>query len=78
MSTISGFSSAVTGINRGMDGIRRNSQTIATQGASGSVSDKAVTKALVDLKSNSLQVEASAKVLSTQNEILGSLLDELA
>jgi len=78
MSTISGFSSAVTGINRGMDGIRRNSQTIATQGASGSVSDEAVTGALVDLKTNSLQVEASAKVLSTQNEILGTLLDELA
>ncbi len=78
MSTISGFSSAVTGINRGMDGIRRNAQAIASQGASGSVSDKAVTGALVGLRSNSLQVEASAKVLSAQNDILGTLLDELA
>ena len=78
MSTISGFSSAVTGINRGMDAMRKNSHTIASQGASGSVSDKAVTEALVDLKSNSLQVQASAKVLSAHNDILGTLLDELA
>ena len=78
MSTISGFSSAVTGINRGMDGMRRNAQAIASQGTSEPVSVKAVTESLVDLKSNSLQVEASAKVLSTQNEILGTLLDEMA
>ncbi len=78
MSTISGFSTAVTGINRGMDAMRKNAHAIASQGASGPVTDKAVTEALVDLKANSMQVQASAKVLSAHNDILGTLLDELA
>jgi len=78
MSTISGFHSAVSGINRGVDALRRDAQVIATKETSGFISDKDVTKALVDLKSSSRQVEASVKVLSVQNEILGSLLDEMA
>lgn len=78
MTTISGFHSAVSGIHRGIDAVRRDSQVIATKETSGFVSDKNVTKAMVDLKSSSRQVEASVKVLSVQNEILGSLLDEMA
>ena len=78
MTTISGFHSAVSGIHRGMDAVRRDAQVIATKEISGSVSDKEVTKALVDLKSSSLQVEASVKALSVQNDVLGSLLDEMA
>jgi hypothetical protein len=61
-----------------MDAVRRDAQVIATKEISGSVSDKEVTKALVDLKSSSLQVEASVKALSVQNKVLGSLLDEMA
>jgi hypothetical protein len=61
-----------------MDAVRRDAQVIATKEISGSVLDKEVTKALVDLKSSSLQVEASVKALSVQNDVLGSLLDEMA
>ena len=78
MTTISGFHTAVSGINRGIDAVRRDAQVIATKETSDFVANKDVTKAMVDLKSSSRQVEASVKVLSVQNDILGSLLDELA
>jgi hypothetical protein len=61
-----------------MVAIRRDAQVIATKETSGPVLDKEVTRALIDLKSSSLQVEASVKALSVQNDVLGSLLDEMA
>ena len=58
--------------------MRRDAQVIATKETSGFVADNEVTKAIVDLKSSSRQVEASVKVLTVQNDVLGSLLDEMA
>ena len=58
--------------------MRRDAQVIATKETSGFAVDKEVTKAVVDLKSSSRQVEASVKVLTVQNDVLGSLLDEMA
>ena len=78
MSAISGFQSALTGIHRGMNALRQDAHVIASQGATNSPTDQDVTKAIVDLNISSHQVEASSKVIKAQDEMLGTLLDELA
>jgi len=78
INSISGFQSALSGINRGMNALRQDAQVIASQGTIDAPSNQKVTEAIVDLKSNSRQVEASAKVIKAQDEMLGALLDEMA
>lgn len=84
MNAVSGFQSALTGISRGMNALRDDAQVIATIGVTNSEGniksplDQDVTKAIVDLNVSSRQVEASAKVLKTQDEMVGVLLDKLA
>jgi len=78
MNSVTGFQSALAGIHRGMNALRNDAQVIATQGSSNSLADKDVTKAIVDLQPSKQQVEASAKVISAQDEMLGTLLDEMA
>jgi len=88
MNVISGFQSALSGIHKGMNALAKDAQVIASQGATEATSDsplnaaspleKDVTSAIVDLKSSTHQVEASAKVIKAQDEMLGSLLDEMA
>jgi len=82
MSEISAMHSGMAGIQTGMNGVRQNAHTIATH-TLGTKSDntsgyKEVTEAVVDMKVNQQQVEASAKLIKTQDEMLGTLLDELA
>jgi len=78
MNTISGFQSGLNGMYRGMNALRDNAHVIASQGTTTAAAEKDVNEAIVGLNANSHQVEASAKVIKTQDELLGSLLDEMA
>lgn len=62
----------IAGINNGLDGLRRHATAIA-RAADGDATD--TPRALVDLRADQRQVEASVKVVKAADEMLGSLLD---
>ena len=67
--------SGIAGIQRGIQGVRENAQTIASAAVQkGDVGAADLAAPLVDLKVNLHQVQASAKVVETVDEILASLL----
>jgi len=68
--------SAVTGIQRGLQQATNAASNIATANRDISLPDLA--DFIVDLKLGQKQVEASAKVLQTDDQLRGSLLDILA
>ena len=78
MSGISALSSAVTGIQRGIDNLNRDANTIARTAITDSVASPEVLDAMVGLQEAKLQVQASAKVVETADETIGSLLDVMA
>lgn len=75
MEVTSAFASAVSGIQRGMQGLDRNADEIAraSTGEGGNIVEP-----LLESRMNQLQVEASAKMVKTIDDTLGSLLDEMA
>ena len=74
MTDISATSSAVQGIQRGLQGLNKNAAEIASaKRMDGDGADD--TQPMVEMMENRQQVEASAKVLKTVDETLGSLLD---
>ena len=76
MGVLSIQSSAVQGIQRGLDGMRKNAAEIASAGQlnhAGQETDLA--GALINLQQNKVQVQASAKVVSTMDEVIGTLID---
>ena len=66
----------VAGIQKGMDGLARNAAEIASEKAM--TGEQSVIEPLIYSKLNRLQVEASVKVVSTVDEMLGFLLDQRA
>jgi flagellar hook protein FlgE len=75
MSEISGINSALLGIQRGLAGAKKNAAEIASSEQMDSDSTSDLAKPMVELLENKLQVQASAKVVKTLDETLGSLLD---
>lgn len=75
MDITSAFSSAITGIQRGLEGLDRNADEIA-QASSGQGDD--VVAPLVESRINQLQVEANTRMVKTVDDTIGSLLDEMA
>ena len=73
MSTIPAFQSGLSGINSGLQSLNKNAATIASAGAMESGSD--ITTPLVNMISDKQQVQASAKILETSNDMIGSILD---
>lgn len=73
--------SALFGINRGLQGLRANAGKIASaanlEGAK-SPAGQDLARTLVGLQENSRDVQASVKVLKAQDRMLGVLLDEMA
>ncbi len=69
---IPALQTGIAGINNGLDGLRRNASEIA-RATSGDGTDSA--RALVDLRADQRQVEASVRVVKAADEMLGSLLD---
>jgi hypothetical protein len=69
--------SAQVGINRGMNGLDRDAQTVAGAIASPAGTDS-LPGALVDSLQQKLLVEANVKMLATVDQTIGSLLDATA
>jgi hypothetical protein len=67
--------SAQLGIARGIWGLNKDAQVVA-QSVTGSSGD--LTAALVDSLQEKLSVEASARVLSASDQMLGTLVDIMA
>ncbi|HKJ75632.1 MAG TPA: hypothetical protein VKA64_00335 [Gammaproteobacteria bacterium] len=78
MDVNSANNSGLLGIQRGMQGLERNASEIASATAKQSDQSQSVTDSLVESESNQLQAEASAKVVQTADEALGTILDEMA
>lgn len=76
MSTISEY--ALQGIHRGMKTAHQSAQTIASESLHTGATGETVTNAIIDLKNATQQVAASAKVIKTENEMLGSIFDDFA
>lgn len=74
----SATSLASIGIQRGMEGARRNAEKIAAADQLNNKHPGATVEALVDLKQNQLQVSASARLLSVIDDMIGTLIDDEA
>ena len=66
--------SAQLGIRRGLNGLARDEQTVADSLAAPGGTDS-LTGALVDLLQQKLIVAASARMMSTVDDTLGTLID---
>lgn len=76
MGVLSVQNEALQGIQRGLDGMRRNASEIASAdqlNKAGQETD--MVGALVGLEENKNQVQASAKVVSAVDEVVGTLID---
>ena len=74
----SAMNSALYGIQKGLTGMDKNAAQIASAGAFKSQNPADLAKSLVDMQSNRMQVEVSAKVMKSLDETLGTLLDVVA
>ncbi len=76
MGALSIQSEAVQGIQRGLDGMRKNASEIASADQLNKAGkDTNLVGSLVDLEQNKMQAQASAKVVSAADEVLGSIID---
>ncbi len=67
---------ALQGIQRGYQGIRRSAAEIASASQMRSTGpSKDLTRSLVEMKQHSLHTQASVKVLQTEADLIGTLLD---
>lgn len=79
MSEISALSSSLLGIQKGLSGMRKNADDIARAGSTeAGLSSEQLTTSIIGLKESELQVKASAKVLETVNDTIGSLFNDKA
>jgi len=76
MGVLSVQNEAVQGIQRGLDGLRKNAAEIASAdqlNKAGQETD--LVGALVGLQQNQTQVQASAKVVSAVDSVIGTIVD---
>lgn len=71
MSTIPAIQSAYQGIQNGLQSLNKNAFAVASESTKGG---DFVTP-MVDMNSDKLQVQASAKAMQISSDTLGSLLD---
>jgi hypothetical protein len=74
--SIPALSTGINGINQGLGNLRRDASAVAQ--AVGGHQNSDIASALVNVKLDNLQVQASSKVVETVHDILGSLLDVTA
>jgi len=79
MPEINALANAMSGIYRGMDGMRKNASQIASasQLESGATA-QSLTRPIIEMKENQQLVLASAKAVKIIDEAIGSLFDEKA
>ncbi len=76
MAINSATNSALQGIQRGVQGIRRNASNIASaQNLSGQGPTKDITRSLVEMHENKLYTMANVSTLKTMDQVIGTLLD---
>ena len=84
MSSLSAIDNGLQGIQKGMNGLKKNAHEIANaksgidienaiSGQAPGVND--VTQPLIEMKMNKLQVQASAKVVQTSLDLIGTIID---
>ncbi len=78
MSGIPALSSGVMGIQKGLDDLSRDAAQIASARQFKNEASADLAKPLTHLVLDKLQVAASAKVVKTAGDTLGTLLDVLA
>lgn len=67
---------ALQGIQRGLDGMRRNASQIASADQLNRAGQEtSLAGAMVEMQQNKVQVQASAEVVSAIDEVLGTLID---
>lgn len=71
----SAVQSALSGIQRGMDGLKKNAADIASAKQLDSENPVDQTQSLLEMRENRTQVEASAKALQTIDQTLGSIIN---
>ena len=79
MGVLSVQNSALQGIQRGLEGMRQNAADIASAdqlNRAGKNTD--LETSMVELNQNKYQVQASAKVVSALDEVIGTLIDTRA
>jgi hypothetical protein len=75
MSDISALNSAILGIHRGMNGMRESAAKIASAGQFSTGNTDDMIEPMIDLRTNALQVKASAKAVEIIGETIGSIID---
>jgi len=76
MGALSIQSEAVLGIQRGLDGMRKNASEIASADQLNKAGqDTSLVGSLVEMEQNKIQAQASAKVVSAADEVLGTIID---
>ena len=81
--SIPALNTGLNGISLGLGNLRRDASAIAqavgdTQSQDSATQSTDVAASLVNLKLDTLQVQASVKVVETVHDIIGSLLDVTA
>lgn len=67
---------ALQGIQRGLQGVRRNASEIASvQNMKPGTASKDLTRSLVELHQNELYTTINVKTLKTADQVIGTLLD---
>ena len=78
MQITSALSNALHGIQKGLTGMDKNAVKIASADSFKSQNPTDIARPLVDMQTDRLQVEVSAKVMKTVDETIGNLLDVVA
>ena len=78
MGVLSIQSSAVQGIQRGLDGIKNAAEIASADQLNKAGDETDLVGSLVGMQENKIQVQASAKVVSALDEVIGSLIDTRA
>ncbi|TCT23996.1 hypothetical protein [Thiobaca trueperi] len=78
MAITSAMQSATMGMQRGINGLGENAAEIARSSQMDGSAVRDISKPLVEQTQNLQQVEASAKVLKTEDEMIGRLIDRMA
>ena len=74
----SAHTSSLQGIQKGMEKMQQNADSIARNGLESEFSVNTMTKDLVELKSGQQAVQANISALKIENNVIGSLLDVFA
>ena len=77
MSVNSILQSGIQGVQTATQGVERAAKDIVRSGADGAAGQSAVVESIVDLQLYERSVQASAQIVKTADEVLGTILDTM-